>query len=236
MQPAGTAACYERVMDDATLLAALAADLDAAFETLVRARQDRLYSIALRLLGDPDEAEDAAQDCFIGAYRALGTWDRTRILELRLDAWLATIVVNAARTRLRRRTTGGRRESLTFLDELDHPAAARSEGPEAHLARREAETAWSVRLLALPDRYRAPIVLRHVDGLGYDEIAVALGRPEGTVKAQVHRGLALLRAMVEAEARADQGPATRSIPRGDLPDARDLTTTTPSPELQEIRR
>ncbi len=236
MQPAGTAACYEPVMDDTTLLAALAADLDAAFESLVRARQDRLYSIALRLLGDPDEAEDAAQDTFVRAYRALGTWDRTRILDLRLDAWLATIVVNAARTRLRRRGSGGRRESLTFLDELDHPAAARSEGPEAHLARREAETAWSVRLLALPERYRAPIVLRHVDGLGYDEIAVVLERPEGTVKAQVHRGLALLRAMVEAEARADQGPTTRPIPPGNLPDAPDQTMAGRSPELQEIRR
>jgi RNA polymerase sigma-70 factor, ECF subfamily len=222
-------------MDDATLLSALATDLDAAFETLVRARQDRLYSIALRLLGDPDEAEDAAQDTFIRAYRALGTWDRKRILELRLDAWLATIVVNAARSRLRRRTSGGRRESLTFLDELDHPAAARAEGPEAHLARREAETAWSVRLLALPERYRAPIVLRHVDGLGYDEIGAALDRPEGTVKAQVHRGLALLRAMVDAEARADREPPMPPSPRSGLSDGRDLMTTSP-PELQEIRR
>ena len=235
MQPAGSPACYERVMDDATILTALATDLDAAFETLVRARQDRLYSIALRFLGDPGEAEDAAQDAFVRAYRALGTWDRRRILELRLDAWLATIVVNAARTRLRRRTAGGRRESLTFLDELDHPAAARSEGPEAHLARREAETAWSVRLLALPERYRAPIVLRHVDGLAYDEIAIALDRPEGTVKAQVHRGLALLRAMVEAETRGGSATDARPNPPPGRPDA-DRRPMTRPPDLQETRR
>ncbi len=87
-------------MDEPTLLAALADDLDLAFEGLVRARQDRLYSIALRILGDPAEAEDAAQDAFIRAYRALGGWDAERIRELRLDAWLATIVVNVARTRV----------------------------------------------------------------------------------------------------------------------------------------
>ena len=90
-------------MDEPTLLAALADDLDLAFEGLVRARQDRLFSIALRMLGDRAEAEDAAQDAFIRAYRALAEWQPTRIRELHLDAWLATIVVNVARTRSRRR-------------------------------------------------------------------------------------------------------------------------------------
>jgi len=190
-------------MDEATLLAALSDDLDLAFEGLVRARQDRLYSTALRILGDPTEAEDAAQDAFIRAYRALGGWDAERIAALRLDAWLATIVVNAARTRARRRATTGGRASLTFLDELDHPSGTSAETPHGRLDRRQAVEAWANRLLALPERYRAPIVLRHVDGLGYDEIAVALERPEGTVKAQVHRGLALLRAALDAESRTD---------------------------------
>ncbi len=190
-------------MDEATLLAALSDDVDAAFERLVRARQDRLYSIALRILGEPAEAEDAAQDAFIRAYRALGGWDAERIGALRLDAWLATIVVNVARTRARRRATTGGRLSLTFVDELDHPSATSAETPHGRLDRRQALEAWANRLLALPERYRAPIVLRHIDGLGYDEIAVALERPEGTVKAQVHRGLALLRAALEAESRID---------------------------------
>ncbi len=194
-------------MDEATLLAALSDDLDLAFEGLVRARQDRLYSIALRILGDPTEAEDAAQDAFIRAYRALGGWDAERIAALRLDAWLATIVVNVARTRARRRATTGGRASLTFLDELDHPSGTSAETPHGRLDRRQAIEAWANRLLALPERYRAPIVLRHVDGLGYDEIAIALERPEGTVKAQVHRGLALLRAALDAESRSDPSPS-----------------------------
>jgi RNA polymerase sigma-70 factor, ECF subfamily len=197
-------------MDEATLLAALSDDLDLGFEGLVRARQDRLYSIALRILGDPAEAEDAAQDAFIRAYRALGGWDAERVGALRLDAWLATIVINAARTRIRRRAAIGRRESLTFLDELDHPSATPAETPHGRIDRRQAAEAWARRLLALPERYRAPIVLRHVDGLGYDEIAIALERPEGTVKAQVHRGLALLRAALEAESRSDPSIPPRS--------------------------
>jgi RNA polymerase sigma-70 factor (ECF subfamily) len=219
-------------MDQPTLLAALADDLDRAFEGLVRARQDRVFSIALRILGDPAAAEDAAQDAFIRAYRALAGWEPGRIRELRLDAWLATIVVNVARTSGRRRGATAARESLTFLDELDHPSGATTETPHGHLARREASAAWGVRLLGLPERYRAPLVLRHVDGLGYEEIGEALDRPAGTVKAQVHRGLGLLRAALEAEGRAEA-----PIDVGTDGSNRSSTTMTqPRPRLQEVPR
>jgi RNA polymerase sigma factor (sigma-70 family) len=233
MQPVGPPSCYEPVMDEPTLVAALADDLDHAFEGLVRARGDRLYSIALRILGDPSEAEDAAQDAFIRAYRALGGWEARRIRELRLDAWLATIVVNVARTRRRRGVAAAARESLTFLDELDHPRSAATETPDGRLARREASEAWAVRLLALPELYRAPIVLRHVDGLGYDEIGLALNRPEGTVKAQVHRGLVLLRAMLEADLRVERH--ANDHPTTSPPAARDdRPAAAPLPRLQEV--
>ena len=75
-------------------------------KTLVRDHQDRLYSIALRLLGDPRDAEEAAQDAFVRAYRALARYDAARIGELRLRPWLATIVLNLCRTRLGRRAPG----------------------------------------------------------------------------------------------------------------------------------
>lgn len=221
-------------MDESKLLAALADDLDHAFEGLVRARQDRVYSIALRILGDPAEAEDAAQDTFLRAYRALGAWEPRRIRELRLDAWLTTIVVNAARTRSRRRASVAARESLTFLDELDHPRSAATETPDGRLSRREASEDWAIRLLALPERYRAPIVLRHVDGLGYDEIAIALDRPEGTVKAQVHRGLALLRAMLDADLRLEREAHAQPMTVRPAPGGRPAAP--PSPRLQEVPR
>ena len=199
-------------MDDDTLLARLADDLDGTFEALVRAHQDRLYTIALRLLGSPSDAEEIAQDAFLRAYRALVGYDAGRIRELRIRGWLATIVIRLCRTRASRRrlaTTalssgmaaeaGGTGVDLASVHgpTAESPAA---QSPLQHVLRRESTEAWVARLAALPERYRAAIVLRHVDGLSYPEMSEALGRPEGTVKAQVHRGLALLRdALVAAE-------------------------------------
>ena len=88
---------------DEPLIAALADDLDASFEALALAHQDRMYSIALRMLGDPRDAEEAAQDALVRAYRALAEYDAARIQALRLRPWLATIVLNLCRSRLARR-------------------------------------------------------------------------------------------------------------------------------------
>ena len=196
-------------MDD-TLPAALATDLDAAFETLVRSHQDRLYTIALRLLGDPRDAEEVAQDAFVRAHRAIAGYSPERTRELRLRPWLATIVVNLCRNRVRRREP-----SLLRIDQPDGGEASggsvavvlRSIDPGASphetALRRDGARHWAGLLAGLPDRYRTPVVLRHVDGLSYEEMATVLGRSEGTIKAQVHRGLAQLRAAAEEAARGE---------------------------------
>jgi RNA polymerase sigma-70 factor (ECF subfamily) len=180
-------------MDDTTLADALARDLDAAFEPLVRAHADRCYAIALRVLGDPREAEEVAQDALVRAYRALAGYDGQRIRELRLRPWLATIVVNLCRNRARR----GRVPTVP-LDGLAEagrePAAPTHDGPAETIERRAERERLAAALAVLPERYRVPVVLRHVDDLSYAELAEVLGRPEGTLKAQVHRGLAMLRA------------------------------------------
>ena len=187
---------------DSTLITALARDLDGSFEALVLAHQDRLYSIALRLLGDRRDAEEAAQDTFVRAYRALATYEPERIRELRLRPWLTTIALNLCRSRLGRRAAraavGRPALSLdaTELGTLEPRADAAAE-PVAAVVRRNARESWAALLLTLPPAYRTAVVLRHVDGLSYPEVAIALGRPEGTVKAQVHRGLALLRTAFE---------------------------------------
>lgn len=188
---------------DGTLIAALARDLDGTFEALVLAHQDRLYSIALRMLGDPRDAEEAAQDGFVRAYRALATYGSDRILELRLRPWLATIVLNLCRSRAARRVAhaAAQRPALsldaTGLGALE-PRADEASGPVSTVVRRDAGQAWAALLLTLPPTYRSAVVLRHVDGLSYPELAAALDRPEGTVKAQVHRGVAMLRTAFEA--------------------------------------
>ena len=194
---------------DSPLLAALADDLDGSFETLVLEHQDRLYSIALRLLGDPRDAEEAAQDALVRAYRALAGYDAARILELRLRPWLATIVLNLCRSRLGRR--GSVRASLSLDAALPGELEPRTEaarGPAETAATRDAANDWAGLLGTLPVAYRSAVVLRHVDGLSYPELAIALDRPEGTVKAQVHRGVALLRTAFEAAERREREEMT----------------------------
>jgi RNA polymerase sigma-70 factor (ECF subfamily) len=187
-------------MDNDVLASRLAENLDSAFEALVLAHQDRLYTIALRLLGSPEDAEEVAQDALVRAYRALAGWDDARIRALQLRPWLAAIVVNLARNRRRRHADRNPPLSLAPLVAAGlEPPATETGGPVAAGLRREAAAAWAVRLLRCPPALRTAVILRHVDGLSYDEIARALDRPIGTIKARVHRGLANLRSQLEAE-------------------------------------
>ena len=184
-------------MDDSELTARLARDLDDAFEALVGAHVDRCYAIALRILGNPHDAEEVAQDALVRAYRALAGYEPQRIRELRLRAWLATIVVNLCRNRVRRHPVPT--TPLAPLVEAGREPAAGEATDPGHVASVAADREHLASLLAaLPERYRIPVVLRHVDDLSYAELAEVLGRPEGTVKAQVSRGLAMLRAAIPA--------------------------------------
>ncbi len=195
---------------DTDLIHALATDLDGAFEVLVVAHQDRLYSIALRMLGDGRDAEEATQDALVRAYRALSGYPAERIRELRLRPWLATIVLNLCRSRIGRKASAGRPAlSLDAAEPgtMEPPTDERS-GPAATIVRRDAGRTWAGLLLTLPPAYRSAVVLRHVDGLSYPELATALDRPEGTVKAQVHRGLAMLRTAFEAAERREREEMT----------------------------
>ena len=159
----------------------LAHDVDEAFEDLVRREQDAVFTIARRLGADRTDAEDLAQDVFVRAYRALHSWDADRRLELRVRPWLASITVNlvrnAARTRSRRPVVAATLDAV----------ANRPGGDRGSLAD------WDDTLATLPVDTRAAVVLHHVVGLDYDEIAEALATPVGTVKARVHRGLVKLR-------------------------------------------
>lgn len=188
-------------MDTDTALAnRLARDVDAAFPDLVTGHQDRLYTIALRLLGDRRDAEEVAQDALVRAHRAINGYPRERIVALRLRPWLASIAVNLARNRRRRfedRQPPNQLEPM--LDAGWDPATDDWRSAPATTAdRRETQRELATALLYLTPQVRAAIVLRHVDGLSVAEVAEALGRPEGTIKAQVHRGLRELRALLEA--------------------------------------
>ncbi len=176
------------------LPAALAADRDAAFPHLVRALIDGIYSGALRLTGSPADAEDLTQEAFLRAYRALGGYPAERIRELRLREWVWTIAANLCRNRARARQ---RRPEEALPGEA--PFADPAPGPEAEAIASAGSEALAAHLARLPWAQRSAVVLRHVTGLSYAEAAAALGRPVGTVKADVHRGLQQLRVALEEE-------------------------------------
>jgi RNA polymerase sigma-70 factor (ECF subfamily) len=201
------AACYtvlaKRVeqVEDETLTRALAVDLDRAFEALVRAYQDRLYAFGLRLTGSPRDAEEIAQDAFVRAYRALARYPAERVETLKLRAWLFQVTVNVARNRARAR----RPAEVPLLspdgayDSLADPPADESEQPDQVAERHDEQDRVAAVVATLPERYRAAVVLRHIQGLSYQEIAAVLGQPAGTVKSNVHRGVASLRAALDAD-------------------------------------
>ena len=107
---------------------------------------------------------------------------------MRLRPWLARIAVNLAKNKVRRH-----RQS----DPLDVDPADTGRGPEDAAVAGDAAALTGAALARLPERYRTVVALRHIEGLSYAELAEAFDRPVGTVKAQVHRGLALLRVALE---------------------------------------
>jgi len=155
------------------------------FERMVHEHQDRVFALGFALTGNRHDAEEVAQDTFLRAYRALVTYPPDRIRELKQKAWLHRIALNVVRNRVR-----GIRPRLVELNgsEPDH-----ARGPEDGALLKMEMDALAARVAALPARYRTAVVLRHVQELSYEEAADALGQPVGTVKANVHRGLKLLR-------------------------------------------
>ncbi len=174
----------------------LATDLDAAFAELVSDHEDVVFGVALRVVRDEHLAQDVAQDAFVRAYRALRGYPAQRVLELRLRPWLARIALNAARNEIR-----GRR-SHDDLDSLNEPPDRDAVGPARMAERNDERRMWARLLAGLPDRYRLAVGLRYIADLSYPELAETLGRPLGSVKSDVHRGTALLRAAYDAEQRA----------------------------------
>ena len=171
---------------DSAIVAALRSDLDDGFTQLVRTHQRGIYSGALRLTRNRTEAEDVAQETMLRAYRSLSTFDDTRLAELRPRPWLWTIAINLVRSRSRKP-----RED-TEAAEWMHPPTYDDEPLD--------DAVWNERLGRLSHPQRTAVVLRHVLDLPVAEIAEIMGRPEGTIKADVSRGLEGLRRAMEREA------------------------------------
>ena len=181
-------------MDD--LPARLANDLDGCFGDLVQAHQNLVFGVAMRVVGDAASAEDVAQESFVRAYKALRKYETQRVKDLKPRPWLAQIALNLAKNHVR-----ARKHHDDVDDETAPQIASKEDGPVRLAERRDDKRMWAQLLAGLPGKYRLPVALRHVEGLSYEELADALDRPIGSVKSDVHRGIALLRAAYDAEQR-----------------------------------
>lgn len=151
----------------------------SAFSQLVLLHQRRAYAVARAIVGTHEDAEDAVQDGFLHAYRALDRF----LPDQAFGAWLHRIVANAALDLMRRR-------KVRAADELPETVAApfRDPGESDHLRIRLREA-----LSELTDRQRSVIVLHDVQGFKHAEIGAMLSIPEGTARSDLHHARAMLR-------------------------------------------
>ena len=163
---------FSKDEDDATLIRRVLDGETAAFEVLVERYQRVLYTVALRMLGNRDDAKDATQTAFVRAYERLASFDE----QYKFFSWIYRILMNECLNLLR-----GRRPE----DELS-PALATAGGPYEAAVSSERRTQIQAALLQLTPDHRAVIVLRHFAGLSYDEVGDALGVPSKTVKSRLH--------------------------------------------------
>jgi RNA polymerase sigma-70 factor (ECF subfamily) len=143
-----------------------------AFEQLVERHQHRMFTLAARVLGSPDDAGDAVQEAFIRAWLALPKFR----LGARFSTWLYRICLNSAYDV---RTKAKRSETVEEIDFAD---------PQDEFARRELSGELQQALNELDEEYRAAVVLYDVLGCSYSEIGELTGVPEGTVKSRIFRG------------------------------------------------
>ena len=165
----------------------LAAHLDGdpqAFNVLVTRHRDRLWSVALRTTGDPEEAADAVQDALISAYRRADQYRG----DAALTTWLHRIVVNASLDRMRRRAV---RPTTPLPDHYDDSSTQIADTRDL-IAERETMLEISSALAELPEDQREAIVLVDIEGYSVEDAAVELGCPTGTVKSRCSRGRAKL--------------------------------------------
>jgi RNA polymerase sigma-70 factor (ECF subfamily) len=164
------------VRDDVALLRAHAEGDPQAFAEIVRRHRDRLWAVALRTIGDREDAADALQDALLSAFRAA---DRFRG-DAAVTTWLHRIVVNACLDRIRRRQS----RPTVPLPEKDVAAAPAQDRETAIVIRQALDT--------LPDEQRAALILVDVQGYPVADAAVMLGVAEGTIKSRCARGRAKL--------------------------------------------
>ena len=175
-----------RPLDESDLIGRAKRGDTHAYEELVYAHQGIAFRTAYVIVGNAADAEDAAQDGFVKAWRALGRFREGAPFR----PWLLQIVANEARNR---RRSAGRRAHLALRAATEQPSGDAAPSPEASLLSAEMRGALLAAVNELPEEQRVVIALRFFAGLSEHEVAEALSLPEGTVKSRSARALDRLR-------------------------------------------
>lgn len=185
--PAAAAPSRPLPVNERSLAQALAAGDERAFRMLIEQQATPVLRLCYRILGGIEEAEDAAQEAFVLAFKARATYRG----DGSPDAWIARI---ATRVAWRRKARGARRKAVTMpLDDALIAMLRDPADPAADALLAERGEAVRDAVATLPEPYREVVSLRYFADLSPAAIAEATHRPEGTVRAQLHRGLGRLR-------------------------------------------
>jgi len=198
--------------EDVTLVRRTLAGDQQAFASLVDKYKDSVFNVSYRMLGNPSEAEDVAQETFVRAYTQLHTYKDTH----RFSTWLLSIASHLSIDQLRRRRfLALPLENVPFLEWIADVGV----GPEEAALAVEASDEMQKVLSVLPAKYRAVLVLRYWHDLSYEEIAQALHLTPPLVKARLHRARELVARTMKAtgvdlrQASEDTDEAAQSIRR-----------------------
>ncbi|MDX2121635.1 MAG: sigma-70 family RNA polymerase sigma factor [Gemmatimonadota bacterium] len=186
-------------MTDQEIVALAREGREAAYRELIRRYERPVFSLILRMVRDRQLAEDLAQETFIKALNAIASYRP----EFKFSSWIFKIANNAAIDQLRRREVDtlsiDGAPNATSADDIEATALQvgdKGETPLAELEARELGTHIERAISRLRPEYRSCIMLRHVEGLAYEEIAQLLDLPLGTVKTYIHRARHELRDML----------------------------------------
>ena len=179
-------------LDDVALVRASQRGDREAFGMLISRHAQSILSLTTRMLGPAADAEDIAQETFVAAYKALSAFK----LDSKFSTWLYRIAVNKCTDSLRARQSSHRTETVS-LDVTGDEGSVASEVADEDTPLMElerAELAWELDkgIQALPHLYRESFVLRHVEGLGYEEMSAILGVHRDTLKMRVYKARTLL--------------------------------------------
>ncbi len=200
MHTATAAIAYDK-LSDLELAQCIAAGDKHAFELLMRRHNQILYRAARSILKDDAEAEDAVQEAWLLAYRAIGNFRG----DAKLSTWLVRIVVNEAISRRRKRSRGAEVIRLSSETQEESETVEGSvnqtlpEQPEHAVRRAQTRRLLEAKIDELPDAFRTVFVLRALEELSVEESAVALGIPEATVRSRFFRARGLLREALSKE-------------------------------------